>query len=228
MASRIAHELNNKLTTIMGYADLCAMKLPEDHEIYKYIQYIQNYSKHSAGVIQQLLKFSRKQDEQKPTAFDMAEFIQERREIIEAICTRRITVLMQFNLSNSMVFADKKQFEQAFINLIINARDAMPEGGTLNLKLSNESFLATNRLSKVSPSGDYILLEIADTGVGIAPAHLKEIFEPFFTTKDEGVGTGLGLPIVKGIIQSNKGYIDVKSVTGKGTSFEILLPLANA
>jgi len=226
MASRIAHELNNKLTTIMGYADLCTMKLPHDHEIYKYIQYIQTYSKHSAGVIQQLLKFSRKQDEQKPAAFDIGEFLLERREIVEAICTRSITVLNQIELTESRVFADKKQFEQAFINLVINARDAMPEGGTLTFKLQNETYPKPVRRTQTLPTGDFVRMEITDTGTGIAPAHLKRIFEPFFTTKEEGVGTGLGLPIVKGIIEANQGFINVTSTPGLTTTFELLLPLA--
>ncbi len=226
MASRIAHELNNKLTTILGYADLCAMKLPRENEIYKYIQHIQSYSKHSAGVIQQLLKFSRKSDDQKPETFDIHDFIFERREIVEAICTRTISVLTQIELEQSTVFADAKQFEQAFINLVINARDAMPEGGTLTLKLSNETHTAQGRVSKIAPRGDYINLTIADTGTGISPANMEKIFEPFFTTKDEGVGTGLGLSIVKGIIEGNRGFISVSSTPDIGTTFSILLPVA--
>ena len=226
MASRIAHELNNKLTTIMGYADLCAIKLPPDHEIYKYIQHIQSYSKHSAGVIQQLLKFSRKPDEQEPISFDIDEFVQERREIIEAICTRSITVLAQSRLNRPNVYADKKQFEQVLINLVINARDAMPEGGTLTLVLSNESYPARLRNTRTSPQGDYVKFSITDTGSGIAEKHRQKVFEPFFTTKKEGVGTGLGLSIVKGIVESNHGFISVSSQLDVGTTFEILLPVA--
>jgi len=226
MASRIAHELNNKLTTIMGYADICAMKLPNDHEIYKFIQQIQTYSKHSAGVIQQLLKFSRKPDEQKPTVFDISEFMIERREIIEAICTRTITLLIQDDLhQGNQVFADQKQFEQAFINLIINARDAMPEGGTLSIALTNETFIASGRRTKVAPQGDYIKISLGDTGTGISAEVMEKIFEPFFTTKKEGVGTGLGLPIVKGIIQGNDGFISVTSTPDVGTIFDLLLPV---
>jgi two-component system cell cycle sensor histidine kinase/response regulator CckA len=224
MASRIAHELNNKLTTILGYADLCAIKLPNDHEIYKYIQHIQNYSKHSAGVIQQLLKFSRKPEAQEPTNFDVNDFLQERREIIEAICTRSITVLTHADLENPLVFADKKQFEQVIINLVINARDAMPEGGTLTFQLSNECYEQSSRNSSVAPHGDYIKISLTDTGTGIPEKNLAKIFEPFFTTKKEGVGTGLGLSIVKGIIESNKGFVEVISTPDIGTTFEILLP----
>ncbi len=226
MASRIAHELNNKLTTILGYADICSMKLSKDHEIYKFIQQIQTYSKHSAGVIQQLLKFSRKPDDQTPIVFDISEFVFERREIIEAICTRTITVLTQNDLDQgSKVFADAKQFEQAFINLIINARDAMPEGGTLSIKLTNESFTAHERRTKIAPQGNYIKISLSDTGTGISSADMPKIFEPFFTTKKEGVGTGLGLPIVKGIIQGNQGFITVTSTPDMGTTFDILLPV---
>jgi two-component system cell cycle sensor histidine kinase/response regulator CckA len=228
MASRIAHELNNKLTTILGYADLCAIKLPKDHEIYKYIQHIQNYSKHSAGVIQQLLKFSRKPEAQAPTTFDIHEFLQERREIIEAICTRSITVLTHSELVDSIVFADKKQFEQVVINLVINARDAMAEGGTLTFKLSNEHFQQSTRNSRVAPHGDYIKISVIDTGSGIPEKNMAKIFEPFFTTKKEGVGTGLGLSIVKGIIESNNGFIQVSSTAEMGTTFDILLPVFKA
>ena len=228
MASRIAHELNNKLTTILGYADICSMRLPKDHEIYKYIQHIQTYSKHSAGVIQQLLKFSHKPDEQKPVIFDMSEFVFERREIIEAICTRSISVLTQVDPGQEhQVFADLKQFEQAFINLVINARDAMPEGGTLSITLTQESFIARGRHARITPQGDYIKISISDTGTGIPETNLQKIFEPFFTTKDEGVGTGLGLPIVKGIIEGNKGFISVTSTPDLGTIFDILLPVAS-
>ena len=228
MASRIAHELNNKLTTILGYADLCAIKLDKDHEIYKYIHHIQTYSKHSAGVIQQLLKFSRKPDDQKPQAFDINDFLFERREIVEAICTRTISLLTQVELDNAMVFADVKQFEQAFINLIINARDAMPEGGTLTIKLSNETFESTRRVPKISPRGNYVKFTLSDTGTGISASNMNKIFEPFFTTKQEGVGTGLGLPIVKGIIEGNRGFINVSSTVDMGTTFTILLPVADS
>ncbi len=226
MASRIAHELNNKLTTILGYADLCAIKLPKDHEVYKYIQNIQSYSKHSAGVIQQLLKFSRKPENQKPVAFDIAEFFFERREIVEAICTRSISVLTQIELEKNMAYADVKQFEQAFINLVINARDAMPDGGSLTFKLTNETHAPNARISKIAPQGEYINVSISDTGAGISAANLRKIFEPFFTTKKEGVGTGLGLSIVKGIIEGNKGFISVDSTPDIGTTFSILLPVA--
>ena len=226
MASRIAHELNNKLTTIMGYADLCSMKLERDHEIYKYIQHIQSYSKHSAGVIQQLLKFSRKPEEQKPIAFDISEFLFERREIVEAICTRSISVLTQNDLDQSLIYADVKQFEQAFINLIINARDAMPEGGTLTIKLKQETHDTSRRRSRISPHGEYVNISISDTGLGISQSHMDKIFEPFFTTKNEGVGTGLGLSIVKGIIEGNNGFISVNSTLDIGTTFTLLLPVA--
>ena len=226
MASRIAHELNNKLTTILGYADLCSMKLPPDHEIYNYIKHIQSYSKHSAGVVQQLLKFSRKPDDQRPVTFDIHDFLFERREIVEAICTRTISLLTQIHLDQPMVFADVKQFEQAFINLIINARDAMPDGGTLTIELSNETHTAKERVSKIAPGGDYINMTISDTGTGITEANMQKIFEPFFTTKQEDVGTGLGLSIVKGIIEGNRGFITVSSEPEQGTSFTILLPAA--
>jgi len=225
MASRIAHELNNKLTTILGYADLCAIKLPRDHETYKYIQHIQTYSKHSAGVIQQLLKFSRKPDDQNPVAFNITDFFTERREIIEAICTRSISILTQIDLKQNMIYADLKQFEQTFINLIINARDAMPDGGTLTIKFSNETHNSTGRRSTIEPQGEYINVSISDTGTGISPGNLKKIFEPFFTTKKEGVGTGLGLSIVKSIIEGNKGFITVDSTPEIGTTFTILLPI---
>ncbi len=225
MASRIAHELNNKLTTIMGYADICAMRISPEHEIYKYIQNIQSYSKHSAGVIQQLLKFSRKPDVQTPVVFDLTEFLYERQEIMEAICTRSISVLTQTGSKQHQVFADKKLFEQAFINLIINARDAMPDGGTLTILLANETHTASERRTRIAPQGEYIKISISDTGTGITANNLKRIFEPFFTTKKEGVGTGLGLPIIKGIIEGNKGFISVTSTPGIGTSFDILLPV---
>lgn len=227
MASRIAHELNNKLTTIMGYADICAMRLPRDHEVYKYIQNIQTYSKHSASVIQQLLKFSRKPDAQAPVIFDLNEFLQERQEIVEAICTRSISVLIHTESNQIFVYADSKQFEQAFINLIINARDAMPEGGNLTLSLSKESHTAPGRRTKTAPQGEFVKLSLTDSGTGISTTHLQKIFEPFFTTKSEGVGTGLGLPIVKGIIEANHGFISVSSTLGVGTTFDILLPLAD-
>lgn len=225
MASRIAHELNNKLTTILGYADLCAINLPQDNEVYKYIRQIQTYSKHSAGVIQQLLKFSRKPDDQVPTEFRIDELIHDRREIVEAICTRTISLLIQSDLTSNVVFADSKQFEQAFINLVINARDAMPDGGTLTINLSNETYQSRNRIPIIEPQGNYVKISISDTGMGISHKNIQQIFEPFFTTKEEGVGTGLGLAIVKGIIEGNKGFISVSSTPDIGTTFEILLPV---
>src|SRR5690606_29332251 len=123
------------------------------------------------------------------------------------------------------VHADEAQLSNALINLVVNARDAMPSGGTLSLRLANEKVATSSSLgSAIMPPGDYVRLEVADTGVGMSKEIQSKIFDPFFTTKPVGQGTGLGLATVYGIVKQSGGFIDVRSEIGKGTSFHIFLP----
>ncbi len=226
MAGRIAHELNNRLAGVLGYADLLSMKVDNDADMQKYIQSIQSGTKNSAGVIQQLLKFSRKPNSQPHITYRLDELIEERRDILSVILSSKIEFREEIEVERPLVSGDPKQVEQIILNLVINARDAMPDGGVLTIRLSDANFISPYHTNGVIPHGDYVRLTISDTGDGIPEENIEKIFEPFFTTKEEGIGTGLGLSIVRSMVEDNHGFIRVDSQEGSGTQFEILLPVA--
>jgi PAS domain S-box-containing protein len=224
LASRVAHGINNHLTSILGYSDLCLMKIPKDDKLHKYVKAIRNNARNATGVVRQLLHFSRKQPSQ-PRIFNLNSLIASMREMIIQILGKNIHLTVDLSDTESHISADPRLIEQVIMNLIINARDAMPEGGELRFQTRREIIDETSRWKSEIPHGSYIVMEIADTGVGMSPEVRKRIFDPFFTTKDEKIGTGLGLSIVWEIIKDSNGYISVESVEGKGTDFHIFFPI---
>ena len=225
LAGGIAHAFNNILTAMMGYASLLKMEIKSDGPSSHHVEQILVLAEKAANLAQGLLAFSRKQIiHPKPT--DLDETIKRMEMILPRLIGEDIelkTILAEKKLA---VMADSGQIEQVLMNLCVNARDAMPGGGSLTIesgfvKLSSEY---TKKHGYGAP-GDYYMISVADTGTGMDENAKERIFEPFFTTKELGKGTGLGLSIAYGIIKQHNGYINVSSELGKGTRFDIYLPL---
>jgi len=175
-------------------------------------------------LVRQLLAFSRKQT-MRPTVLSMTDVIGDLRMLVDRLTGSSVKLELEFGRDLWPVKTDLGQFEQVLINLAVNARDAMPEGGTITVRTRNvEAEEVAGLNHRGMEVGDYVLIEIADEGTGIAPDVMEKIFEPFFTTKDVGKGTGLGLSMVYGIIKQSGGYIYPESEPGKGTTFRIYLP----
>jgi two-component system cell cycle sensor histidine kinase/response regulator CckA len=224
LAGGIAHDFNNVLTAILLSADHLLMSLrPSDSSFADLIEIKRNANR-AAVLVRQLLAFSRKQT-MRPTVLSMTDVIGDLRMLVDRLTGTNVKLELEFGRDLWPVKTDLGQFEQVLINLAVNARDAMPEGGTITVRTRNVEAEETERLNhRGMEVGDYVLIEIADEGTGIAPEVVEKIFEPFFTTKDVGKGTGLGLSMVYGIIKQSGGYIYPESELGKGTTFRIYLP----
>jgi len=237
MAGGIAHDFNNILGIILGNVNLLKYQLPSDPKILSRIDTINKSAMRAANLTSQLLNFSRKKEDQ-TALISINHTIEGMQKLIMGSVTPQ--VILDIQLANqvpkpsdidtaieSLVEVNQSDFENALLNLVINARDAMPDGGALTIKTENctldELFCSENH--GVSP-GEYILLTVSDTGTGISPEHLKSIYEPFFTTKPLGKGTGLGLAMVFGFVERANGHIEVHSKKGAGTTFKIRLPRA--
>ncbi|NQV37045.1 MAG: response regulator [Candidatus Marinimicrobia bacterium] len=225
LSSRIAHEINNQLTTVLGYADLCQMTMGKETRQYRYINSMRNKSIEAMETTRQLLKFGRKQ---KVVFEDISvdHLIKEKLDLIGHVLGSEITVKTELNSHGAKIHVDPKQLEQVIMNLVLNALDAMAKDGEL---LFTTKIMDSNKNAyddTMRPGGKYLYLYIRDNGCGIPSSNLEKIFEPFFTTKEESLGTGLGLSIVKSIIKENGGDIYVNSIAGKGTTFTISFELA--
>ncbi len=224
LAGGIAHDFNNLLMVIQGYADLLADRLPEGNPLRRNAEQIQMAGQRAASLTRQLLAFSRKQM-LAPSVISIHAVVAD----MEKILRRLIGEDVQLETSSVpdlwLVKADRSQIEQVIMNLAVNARDAMPQGGRLNIETSNvELDSSCSRHSIVMAPGKYVMLAVTDSGCGMSAETQAHIFEPFFTTKEKGKGTGLGLATVYGIVKQSGGYIWVYSEPGRGTSFKIYLP----
>lgn len=227
LAGGIAHDFNNMLGGIMGSAELLSIKTEKDPGLKKYADIILKGAERASELTRNLLAYSRKAKFVSAST-DIHDVLKETTAILERTIDRRISIRMELNASPSMVTGDSTLIQNAFMNLGINARDAMPEGGVILFRTENvtldEHYCA---LHKGLIPGDYIGIEISDTGTGIPEDIISRIFEPFFTTKKFGQGTGLGLAAVYGTVKEHKGEITVYSEPGKGTLFKIYLPMEN-
>ncbi len=224
LAGGVAHDFNNLLTVIIGNSEFLLMRHQAGDPSFREINEIHQNALRAANLVRQLLAFSRKQTLQ-PRVLALREAIGELGQLLRRLVGDTIEVKMEYGADLWPVHADEAQLSNAIINLVVNARDAMPKGGTVSIRSANETVAAPVAFgTAVMPSGDYVRIEIADTGTGIAPEHQGKIFDPFFTTKPVGQGTGLGLATVYGIVKQTGGFIDVKSEVGKGTTFQIYLP----
>lgn len=225
LAGGVAHDFNNILTAIIGHSDLMLMRHTPGDSDYDDIQQIKSNSNRAAGLTRQLLAFSRQQT-LRPQVLQLPDVISEVSNLLKRLIGETIKLEVVHGRNLGAVRADPGQLEQVIINLAVNARDAMPQGGTLNI----QTYAVTNSQvrdmrSEILPVGDYTALRVSDTGLGIPPELLGKIFEPFFTTKDVGKGTGLGLSTVYGIVKQSGGFIFAESEPGRGASFIIYLPV---
>lgn len=224
LAGGVAHDFNNLLTAMIGYCDLLLQRyLPNDPSYNDIVQIKQNANR-AANLVRQLLAFSRQQTLQ-PKITNITDNLVELSTLLRRLIGAGVELKMVHARDLWFVKADIGQLEQVIINLVVNARDAMKSGGTLTLRTSNVHFTKQQRYGHdVIPKGDYVAIEVIDTGTGIAPEHLELIFEPFFSTKEVGEGTGLGLSTVYGIVKQTGGFVQVASKVDQGTTFKILLP----
>jgi PAS domain S-box-containing protein len=223
LAGGIAHDFNNLLTAIMGFAELAEDKLPPNSPAKADIQNVCKAADKAATLTRQLLGFARKQV-QAPVAMCLNEDIENSVQIIERLLGSGIEMKLELSSSLWPVLADSVQMQQIYLNLAANARDAMPEGGTLHI--STDNYLRTT--GEDAQAEQFVRLRVQDTGIGMDEETLARIFDPFFTTKPLGKGTGLGLAMVYGIVQQNGGEIRCFSEPGAGACFEILLPRCTA
>ncbi|MBI1388862.1 MAG: response regulator [bacterium] len=224
LAGGVAHDFNNILTIIKANSDLLLMRMDDNNPYRKKIGDIRNASERAAGLIRQLLAFSRKQRLQ-PRELNLNHVIKSMKDLLERLMGEDIVLKVYLESDLGLVKADPSQIEQVIMNLVINARDAMPRGGVITVRTANVSFDRPHEdRNSTLREGDYILMSVNDTGVGMDRETQSHIFEPFFTTKEVGKGTGLGLATVYGIIKQSEGSISVYSEPGKGSTFKVYLP----
>jgi signal transduction histidine kinase len=228
LAGAVAHDFNNLLTAIIGYADMIAERAnPEDTQ--RDAAEIRKVADRAAALTRQLLAFSRKQFLD-PVVLDLNEAIAGLLQVLPRVIGERIHTQMKLGAQLAPVKADASQIEQTLLNLVLNARDAMPEGGDLIIETANAT-LDGERLARegltLAP-GDYVMLRVTDSGTGMDDATRARAFEPFFTTKPKGKGTGLGLATVYGIVDQSGGQISLETAPGRGTTFRIYLPVTTS
>jgi len=224
LAGGIAHDFNNVLTAIIMASDLLLTNHRPSDPSFPDIMNIKQNANRAASLVRQLLAFSRKQT-LRPEVMNLTDVLADLRMLLSRLVGNEVALKIEHGRDLWPVKADLGQFEQVIVNLAVNARDAMSGGGSLAVRTRNvpAEEVKTLLYKELAPA-DYVLVEVADTGHGIAPDDLKKIFEPFFTTKEVGKGTGLGLSMVYGIVKQTGGYIYCDSVQGEGTTFLIFLP----
>ena len=227
LAGGVAHDFNNMLMVLGGFTELLDRSLPGDSPSRMYLDQIQRTTDKAAAITKQLLTFSRKQVlEIHP--MDLHETLTESEFMLPRLLGSDIYLTFHQDATRSWIISAPAQIEQVLANLAINARDAMPEGGRLDISTRNVTTLPGEDATSPSLSGDWVVLEVSDTGTGIDEKTRAQLFEPFFTTKPAGKGTGLGLATVYGIVKQSKGHIRVASTPGEGARFELYFPLIEA
>lgn len=236
LAGGVAHDFNNLLTAMIGFCDLLLMRHPAGDPSFADIMQIKQNAHRAANLVRQLLAFSRKQTLQ-PKVADITNILAELSHLIRRLIGEHITLKMTHGSDLHTIKVDQGQLEQVIINLAVNARDAMGSGGVLNISTTNITITEKNHpsLTMQSPSpddsipeGDYVTIQVKDTGCGIPKELIKQVFEPFFSTKEVGSGTGLGLATVYGIIKQTGGYVYVQSEPGVGSIFQLYFPIAES
>ncbi len=226
LAGGIAHDFNNLLTAILGTSEILLQELPSYSAQRNDVEEIKRAATRAANLTRQLLAFSRRQVLQ-PRILDVATVVHGVETMLRRLIGEHITLLTRSAPDLWRVRADPGQLEQVLLNLCVNARDAMPTGGTIIIEAENQRFEgSTVAPESVMPAGDYVRLTVSDTGIGMDPETQAHLFEPFFTTKEPGKGTGLGLATVYGIIKQSGGFIYAQSERGRGSQFRIFLPQA--
>ncbi|MBD3240234.1 MAG: PAS domain S-box protein [Chitinivibrionales bacterium] len=229
LAGGIAHDFNNQLAGIMGFAELLRDELGTDSRLASYVDYVLLGSRRAAELTAKLLAFARKGKYQ-TVPVNVHKVIAEVVSLLEHSIDKRIKIMQTLSASPPIAMGDPTQIQNAILNLGLNARDAMPDGGTLSIDtavVGLDAHACRNLPFDLDP-GPFIRISVKDTGIGIPPGVKERMFEPFFTTKTEGKGTGMGLPSVYGAVRNHRGAVTVESEEGKGTDFSVFLPVAGA
>ena len=223
LAGGIAHDFNNVLTSVIGFTDLLKVEVEDRPAALEHATEIEAAAARATEMVAQLLAFSRRQV-LKAEVIDLNQVVRNSARMLHRLIGAHIGLDLRLEEPLPAVRADRSQLEQVLMNLVVNARDAMPAGGVLTVTTTVADMARTQREQRVMPRGRYVRLSVTDTGVGIDDATRTRIFEPFFTTKDRSHGTGLGLATVYGIVKQSGGFIWVSSTPGKGATFDICLP----
>jgi PAS domain S-box-containing protein len=228
LAGGIAHDFNNILQAILGFSEILQARLTKDSEECRNAFEIQKAARRAAEITQHLLAFSRKQPVDRKR-INLNAAIRDAEVLLQLLLGNKSKCILELSPSPQEVYADHSQITQIIMNLAVNARDAMPDGGRLTIATENITFdpLSAAALPGAEP-GTFVCLSVTDTGCGISREAKEHLFEPFFTTKEVGRGTGLGLAVVYGIVKQNKGWLHVYSEEGEGTTFKVYLPVCEA
>ncbi|WP_149142077.1 ATP-binding protein [Gemmobacter caeruleus] len=225
LAGGIAHDFNNLLTAISGHCDLLLLRHDASDPEYADLVQIHQNANRAASLVGQLLAFSRKQT-LKPARIDLQEVLSDLTHLLNRLVGEKVSLRLTHAPLVGPIRADKRQLEQVVMNLVVNARDAMPQGGTIRIETEALTLLDDLRRDRaVVPAGDYAVIRVIDSGCGIPPERLQKVFEPFFTTKRVGEGTGLGLSTAYGIVKQSGGFIFIDSEVGQGTIFHLYFPI---
>ncbi|MFH5775674.1 ATP-binding protein [Paracoccus sp. NGMCC 1.201697] len=224
LAGGIAHDFNNLLTAITGHCDLLMLRHDKADPDFADLDQISQNANRAAALVRQLLAFSRKQV-LKPQIIDLRDTLSDLTHLLNRLVGERVVLTFDHDPSLRMIRADRRQLEQVIMNLVVNARDAMPGGGDIAIRTDNMQLDQATEVGRARlPAGDYVRVEVHDQGCGIPPEELTKIFEPFYTTKRTGEGTGLGLSTAYGIVKQTGGYIFCDSTPGVGSVFSLFFP----
>ena len=227
LAGGVAHDFNNLLTAITGHCDLLLLRHKKTDQDYDDLLQINQNANRAAALVSQLLAFSRKQT-LRPQNLEIRETLSDLTHLLDRLVGEKVQLRLEYDPVKRAVRADKRQLEQVVMNLVVNARDSMPEGGEILISTAGTEICEPMLRDRVAvPKGAYVSISIQDKGCGIASDKLQKIFEPFYTTKRTGEGTGLGLSTVYGIVKQTGGYIFVDSSVGQGTIFTLFLPASD-
>ncbi len=227
LAGGVAHDFNNLLTAIMGNISLLQQELAGDRRTTERLAEVMEASEGAARLTRQLLTVGQKQAT-RPEQLDPNQVISDTQRLLLRLLGKQVDLHTNLDPELGSVVIDASQLEQILVNLCINARDAMPDGGGLQIKTDLTSLGSDDARAFVDAApGEFVRITVSDTGTGIPDAVLAHVFEPFFTTKEVGQGTGLGLATVHGIVLQNRGFIRISSEVGRGTKIEVCLPRAS-
>ena len=225
LAGGVAHDFNNLLTAISGHCDLLLLRHDQGDSDYSDLVQINQNANRAAALVGQLLAFSRKQT-LRPEIVDMRDTLSDLTHLLNRLVGEKVNLTLGHDPILKSIRADKRQLEQVLMNLVVNARDAMPDGGDIRIETESRTLTEPTKRERVTvPAGEYVTVRVVDQGTGISPDKLQKVFEPFFTTKRTGEGTGLGLSTAYGIVKQSGGYIFVDSKLGEGTCFTLLFPV---